>query len=208
MKLLTTVIIIFWSYVVSAQSNYKAIEKAIDDKYYTKGISGEQWYKSLQTDAGYLGADFSLWFERKTDITSKTNKNTLELIFERNFQITAKNGNKYARLSLNNNTNKPIDIERIDATLANVQEYFLLNNKWVSGRKNETSTCGNSYFSVQLAPRQRWELELENQSLAEGKVPVKYKIAIKVGDVYIESNVVTMHLFENQYKRLMSDRLL
>jgi hypothetical protein len=114
------------------------------------------------------------------------------------------NGNKFAKVYLLNNTTDSVEIARIDATLANVQEYFFVNNKWITFRKNGTSTCGNSYFKSKLAPNRQLALELNNEVLTDGKNKIPYKISILIGAQLIESNVIQVYLHNNQLRRMMT----
>jgi hypothetical protein len=203
MRLMFTFILSCGVSLSFAQTNWTNIEKEINRDYNEKLITPAEWYLKLRKEAGSINSSFSLWVEKNEQIRSNSDKK-IKLYFINNFQITAPNGNKYAQLYLENTTGDSVSIARIDATLANVQEYFYLNNKWTKGRKNGTSTCGNSYYNEKLATATRMVLNLNNDELVGGNKEVNYKIMITIGNEIIESNVIKVHLFSNQYKRLLS----
>lgn len=184
-----------------AQTNWSAIENKLNTQREQKRISSNGWHSKLKKDAGHFDR-LSLWVKNEDEIANKSGEK-IQLYFPTNFQIVMPNGNKYAKAYLINNTTDSIEIARIDATLANVQEYFLIKNKWIAFRKNGTSTCGNSYFSNKLAPNHQLSLELSNDVLTDGNNKIPYKISILLGTRLIECNVIQVKLHDSQLKRMM-----
>lgn len=202
LKRLFIIFIITLTYISSfAQTNWSAIEDVLNFQRETHKISDNEWYAKLKKDAGHFDR-LSLWVKSEETLSKKKSNNKIQIYFPEKFQIVIPNGNKYAKVYLENNTADSIDISRIDATLANVQEYFLINNKWIAFRKNGTSICGNSYFTNKLAPNKQLNLELSNDCLTEGKNKVAYKITILLENQLLESNVIQVYLYDSQLKRM------
>ncbi len=186
------------------QQRWAAITANLNQKFETNEISGEEWVSGLRKQAGYLGP-LKLWFKSEVAIVKTTNP-SLKLLFNTEFQEVMPNGNKYAKVELINNTSDSVTIERIDATVANVQEYFFINRKWVSFRQNHTSTCGNSYYRNTLAPYHKINLQLENNDLTDGENKVKYKISITLGGQLVISNVIVVKMHDNQIARVLEGK--
>ncbi len=205
MKLVFFILLFTWSVGSFAQTNWAEIENDLSKKLAHKEISANEWYAKMKSKAGHFGS-FSLWVEE--EILSKREKpeENITLHFPKDFQIIAKNGNKFAKVYLENNASDSLEIQRIDATIANVQEFFLVKGKWLAFRKNHTSTCGNSYFDSKLAPNHQLVLALDNDVLVGGKNAIKYKIGIMLGKKWVESNVITVHLHNTQLKRMLESK--
>jgi hypothetical protein len=184
-----------------AQKDWSAIENDLYKQKEQKKISSGEWYSKLKKDAGHFGR-LSLWVEDESEISDKSTEK-IKLYFPSDFKVVMPNGNTFAKAYLINNTADSIEIARIDATLANVQEYYFIKNKWVAFRTNGTSTCGNSYFSNKLPPNRQLSLELTNDILTDGAKKIPYKISILIGSQQIESNIITVKLHDTQLKRMM-----
>ncbi|TKB98443.1 hypothetical protein [Pedobacter cryotolerans] len=184
-----------------AQKDWSAIESDLYRQMTDKKITTEEWSFRLRKDAGYFDR-LSLWVEDESEISDKSTEK-IKLYFPADFKVVMPNGNTFAKAYLLNNTADSIEIARIDATLANVQEYYFIKNKWVAFRTNGTSTCGNSYFSNKLPPNRQLTLELTNDILTDGTKKIPYKISIVIGSQQIESNVITVKLHDTQLKRMM-----
>jgi hypothetical protein len=202
MKLTLTIILSLLISSSFAQTNWASIEREIALKRDEGRITSGEWYQLLKKDAGSLTSQFSLWVEDDEKIPVPTKEKKLKLYFAKDFQISMPNGNKFAQLFLENHTENAIEIPRIDATIANVQEYFFIGGNWIKGRTNHTSTCGNSYFNKALGAGDRLNLHLNNDSLVEGDKKVSYKITVTIGNKVIESNVIKIRLYKNQLTRL------
>ncbi len=188
-----------------AQTNWDKIENDLSKKLEQKEININEWYAKRKSKAGHFGP-FSLWVEEENSSKREKSLENVNLYFPKDFQIVAENGSKFARIYLENNTSDSLEIQRIDATLANVQEFFLVKGKWLAFRKNHTSTCGNSYFDSKLAPNHQLILSLDNDVLVEGRNAIKYKIGIMLGKRWVESNIITVHLHNSQLKRMLESR--
>lgn len=109
---------------------------------------------------------------------------------------------------LENHSDSEFIIQRIDATIGHISEYFLIDNKWIEGRSNYKAMCGNSYYSVKFKAKQRVYFQLGNRLFKKDKNNTKYKVAIQLKgsygnpDVIVESNVIEVSLLENQRNRL------
>lgn len=184
-----------------AQKDWSAVQSDLYDQMTKKKITTEEWSSRLRKDAGYFDR-LSLWVEEENEIINKSGEK-IQLYFPADYKVVMPNGNTYAKAYLLNNTTDSIEIERIDATLANVREYFFIKNKWIAFRTNGTSTCGNSYFSNKLPPNRQLSLELTNDILTDGRKKIPYKISILIGAQQIESNVITVKLHNAQLKRMI-----
>lgn len=188
--------------VVCGQTNWVSIETKITQELNEKKISADEWYLKLMKETGRF-SDLKLWtLKEKTEKITETAKNEVKLYFPKNFQLVKANGNKYAKVYLENATTNSVEVSRIDATIGNVQEYFLIDSKWVMFRENSTSSCGNSYFTSLLPPGERLLLELDNHFLVDGPNKLSYKIKVLIGQQWIVSNVIKVGLYESQLKRL------
>ena len=202
MKLVFFILLFSLSVASFAQTNWSEIENDLSKKLERKEINTNEWYSKLKSKAGHFGS-FSLWVEEEILSKREKSEENITLHFPNDFQIIAENGNKFAKVYLKNNTSDSLEIQRIDATIANVQEFFLVKDKWLAFRKNHTSSCGNSYFDSKLAPNHQLVLALDNDVLVGGENAIKYKIRIMFGKKWVESNVITVHLYNSQLKRML-----
>ena len=131
------------------------------------------------------------------------NETNIRIYFPDNFYVEGINGNKYAKGYLENNTLNNIEVDRIDSTIDYVQEYFLINGKWISGQENGKSSCGNSYFKKELKAKSQIEFQLTISDLVYGNIKVPFKIVMTINGKKIESNVIEVNLFESQIKNLI-----
>ncbi len=112
------------------------------------------------------------------------------------------------QMYLENHSDEEFIMQRIDATIGKMTEYFLIDNKWIKGRSNSMSSCGNSYFDVKLGSKQRIYFHLGNALMKKENNNVEYKLAIELKGTngnpssVIESNVIEVSLLDNQKKRL------
>ncbi|MEE1944270.1 hypothetical protein VRU48_04075 [Pedobacter sp. KR3-3] len=206
LKKLLILLLVLCSYGLQAQTNFRQIEIALGKQRNEQKISDNEYYSRLKSEAGVL-SELNLWIESEDTIVVKSGTKKLSLRFPEKFQIVMPNGNKYAQAYLQNNTSDSLHIARIDATINKVKEYFFINKKWVAYRTNGTSTCGNSYFDSKLAPHRQLTLHLDNEDLTKGKNKIKYKIQINLGNQVIESNVITVRLYDSQLKRITESTL-
>ncbi len=206
LKKLLFLLLLCYSHSLLGQTNWHQIEIALSKQRDEQQISSDEYYARLKSEAGILN-ELNLWIKSEDTVAAKSDRRKLILYFPKKFQIVMPNGNKYAQAYLQNNTSDPLNIARIDATMDKVREYFFINKKWVPFRKNGTSTCGNSYFERKLAPNKQLTLYLDNEALTKGKNKIKYKIQINLGDQVIESNVITVHLYDSQLKRITESTL-
>jgi hypothetical protein len=90
----------------------------------------------------------------------------------------------------------------MDATLDGIESELYLKNTWVKVKENRAATCGNSYWTQKLEPNEYLSIQIENHDIALGKVKVRQKIKLKLGDQVLESREVKALLFPNQLKSL------
>jgi len=174
-------------------------------------ITGEEWYM-LKLQAGELSKEFSSWvkYDDQVDINSelyKSLKNKTGLIFHipANYQVIKPNGNRYIQTYLFNLTDSIVSLPRMDATIDYIESELYLNNNWVKVKETRSATCGNSYWIQKLEPNEYLSIQIENHDLTLGKVKVRQKIKLKVGNQVLESREVKALLFPNQLKLLMDN---
>ncbi|PTX44657.1 hypothetical protein C8P64_0639 [Christiangramia gaetbulicola] len=195
-------LILFISIYSYGQVDYEEIESELWTKLNNKEITTKEWYIAKMKDAGSLNNNFSAWF-RNIDSLTKNSNHQIKLYFENDYQIEKKNGNRYARMILENNRNKEIPIDRIDSTIDNLQEYFFITGNWIPGRKNSKSSCGNSYYTQPLAPHNKLIFDLENSELNLGENKIPYKVTIEINGEIVESNIINVNLYDSQLQRLI-----
>lgn len=97
------------------------------------------------------------------------------------------NGNKYIIAYLINFSSDTVDVPRADATIANSSTRVLVSKNWLLFQKSAGSSCGNSYWTMKLAPKHYIILQIENTE-NNGTVRVPFKAIINVNHKNIESN--------------------
>jgi hypothetical protein len=202
MTKITLIIFSFISLPLFCQTNFEKIESDLWEKLDKKEITTAEWYDSKMKEAGSLNGQFSAWYKDIKPIKDYL-KSQILFYFIDNFQIEEKNGNQYARMFLENRTNESIEIDRIDSTIDNLQEYFYINDKWIPGRKNGKSSCGNSYYTQIVKPNTRLIFDIENAPLTKGEIEVPYKVEININGQTVETNIIKVKLYDSQLKRLI-----
>jgi hypothetical protein len=181
---------------------------SLDLKLQRGEITGEDWY-ILKLQAGEFSEDLSAWvqYDDQVDVNSKLFKSLKKksgLIFHipAKYQVIKTNGNRYIQAYLFNLTDSTLTLPRMDATLDGIESELYLNNNWIRVKQNSNSTCGNSYWTQKLEPNEYLSIQIENHDIALGKVKVRQKIKLKLGDQVLESREVKALLFPNQLKSL------
>jgi len=203
MKQFYAILLFFWATLAAwAQTD------SLDLKLQRGEITGEDWY-ILKLQAGEFSEDLSAWvqYDDQVDVNSKLFKSLKKksgLIFHipAKYQVIKTNGNRYIQAYLFNLTDSTLTLPRMDATLDGIESELYLNNTWVKVKENRTATCGNSYWNQKLEPNEYLSIQIENHDIALGKVKVRQKIKLKLGDQVLESREVKALLFPNQLKSL------
>ena len=203
MKQFYAILLFFWATLAAwAQTD------SLDLKLQRGEITGEDWY-ILKLQAGEFSEDLSAWvqYDDQVDVNSKLYKSLKKksgLIFHipAKYQVIKTNGNRYIQAYLFNLTDSTLTLPRMDATLDGIESELYLNNTWVKVKENRAATCGNSYWTQKLEPNEYLSIQIENHDIALGKVKVRQKIKLKLGDQVLESREVKALLFPNQLKSL------
>ena len=171
-------------------------------------ITGKEWYLGI-LKLGKVSDDVNGWvkYDDQVDVNSKLFKSLKKksgLIFHipAKYQVIKTNGNRYIQAYLFNLTDSTLTLPRMDATLDGIESELYLNNNWIRVKQNSNSTCGNSYWTQKLEPNEYLSIQIENHDIALGKVKVRQKIKLKLGDQVLESREVKALLFPNQLKSL------
>jgi hypothetical protein len=174
-------------------------------------ITGEEWYLGT-LKLGNVSEEAYGWvkYDDQVDVNSKLYKSLKKksgLIFHipNEYQVIKTNGNRYIQAYLFNLTDSTIQIPRMDATLDGVETELYLNNTWVKVKETKPASCGNSYWTQKLEPNTYLSIQIDNHDITLGKVKVRQKIKLKVGDQVLESREVKAFLFPNQLKLLMDN---
>ncbi len=175
-------------------------------------ITGEEWYLGL-LKLGQVSDDVNGWvqYDDQVDVNSKLFKSLKKksgLIFHipNEYQVIKTNGNRYIQAYLFNLSDSIVTLPRLDATLDGIESELYLNNTWVKVKETKPASCGNSNWSQKLEPNTYLSIQIENHDIALGKVKVRQKIKLKVGDQVLESREVKALLFPNQLK-LLTEKL-
>ncbi|WP_026708542.1 hypothetical protein [Flavobacterium frigidarium] len=161
----------------------------------------EKYCADSQQKGNFFRVAAVVFNEEQTQTTGE--ETNIRIYFPENFYVEGVNGNKYAKGYLENNTLNNIEVNRIDSTIDFVQEYFLINDKWISGQENGKSDCGNSYFKKELKAKRKIEFQLSISDLVYGNIKVPFKIVMTINGKKVESNVIEVNLFESQIKNLI-----
>ncbi len=130
---------------------------------------------------------------------SKFKGNDVRLLFAEDPYLKTENGNKYIKAFLANYSKDSVSVPRSDATIAKVITEVLLKNQWSLFQKKIGASCGNSYWTMVLAPGHFVELQIEDKT--EGSVKVPFRVSLKTDKLSITSNMIFIYASE---KRLES----
>lgn len=185
-----------------ADSLYRQLERG--------EITGEEWYLGT-LKLGKVSDDVNAWvqYEDQVAVNSKLYKSLPKksgLIFHipKEYQVIKANGNRYIQAYLFNLSDSTVTLPRLDATLDGIESELYLNDTWVKVKETKPASCGNSYWSQKLEPNTYLSIQIDNHDIALGKVKVRQKIKLKVGDQVLESREVKALLFPNQLKFLVN----
>ena len=175
-------------------------------------ITEKEWYLGT-LKLGQVSDDANGWvqYDDLVDVNSKLYKSLKKksgIIFHipNKYQVIQSNGNRYIQAYLFNLTDSTIEIPRMDATIYPIESEFYLNKNWVKVKENTSSTCGNSYWVQKLAPNSYLSIQISNHDISFGKIKVRQKVKLKLGDQVLESREVKALLFPNQLK-LLTEKL-
>ncbi|MBM3427084.1 MAG: hypothetical protein FJX97_08840 [Bacteroidetes bacterium] len=184
-----------------ADSLYRQLERG--------EITEEEWYLGT-LKLGKVSDDVNAWvqYEDQVAVNSKLYKSLKKksgLIFHipKEYQVIKANGNRFIQAYLFNLTDSTVTLPRMDATLDGFESVLYLNNTWVKVGETKPASCGNSYWSQKLEPNTYLSIQLENHDITHGKVKVRQKIKLKIGDQVLESKEIKALLFPNQLKFLV-----
>lgn len=175
-------------------------------------ITGEEWYLGI-LKLGQVSDDANGWvkYDDQVDVNSKLYKSLKKksgLIFHipNEYQVIMTNGNRYIQAYLFNLTDSIVTLPRMDATLDGVESELYLNHTWVKVKETKSASCGNSYWTQKLEPNNYLSIQIDNHDITLGKVKVRQKVKLKLGDQVLESREVKALLFPNQLK-LLTEKL-
>lgn len=127
----------------------------------------------------------------KSQYLSKFKGSNVQLLFAQDPYFKTENGNKYIRAFLANYSTDSVSVPRSDATIAKVITEVSLKNQWNLFQKKIGSSCGNSYWSMKLAPGHFIELQIEDKTKGPLKVP--FRVSLQTEKSSITSNVIFIY---------------
>tara|TARA_R110002111_G_scaffold258820_1_gene328206 strand:+ start:435 stop:1058 length:624 start_codon:yes stop_codon:yes gene_type:complete len=203
MKTSIYIIFLFFTITISSQTNWTEIESQLWKQKENGDISLSEWYLNLKMEAGSITRDLSPWYKKNELIEPNDSDNEIKLFFPKDYQIEKENGNKYAKLYIDNNSKDTINVKTTSSLIRGITEYYMIDNSWIKGRNsnNVFLICGNGY-DLKIAPENRAYILIGNEPLTSGDNKIKYKLILEIDDKEIESNTIEVSLFENQIKRL------
>ncbi|MBO9641089.1 MAG: hypothetical protein J7576_23165 [Siphonobacter aquaeclarae] len=107
------------------------------------------------------------------------------------------NGNTYVRAFLINTTEDSVPFDRQDATLSCTTSEVFLDNVWKTMEISPSASCGNSYWTMSLAPAHFLHLHKEFWYLP-GSIPVRYRIRLKNKALDLVSNEIQVLITPKQ----------
>jgi hypothetical protein len=166
------------SFSVSAQNNAKAVDEIVWERYTTAWV---------EKDAENIEQK-----EIKTDkVLAKLPFKGVQLYIPQNPNITMLNGNKYIKAFLINNTKDSLVLNRIDATIG-IKTEIKIDGEWKLFQVNSGSSCGNSYFTKKLPPKNYLFLNVENRG--EGSIQVPYRLIVYIDKKPVVSNETMVYV--------------
>ena len=209
MKLIILILTVLLSTsTVLSQNKWERIEIDLIKQYRNKEITLQEYKARIRKEAGSIGGLLQAWHETTDTLETASENQEIKLYFAEDLIIKKGKTSVYMQMYLENHSNEEFIMQRIDATIGKIIEYFLIDNKWIKGRSNHMSMCGNSYFDVKFESKQRVYFQLGNRLFKKGENNTKYKVVIELKGtnenrrVFIESNVIEVALLSNQRKRL------
>lgn len=128
-------------------------------------------------------------------------KKNIFLYIPNHFYIQEKNGNEYFQFFIVNNSADTIQIPRIDKVINNISSFISTGDtsKWISFQQTTMFVdCGNSYWTMKLAPKTAIESQIECDYLNLGDTTVDYRLELSLGKQTITSNRIKVNLMRKQ----------
>lgn len=107
------------------------------------------------------------------------------------------NGNTFVRAFLLNTTETAVPFDRQDATLSSTTSEVFLDNTWKTMEVSRSASCGNSYWTMSLAPHRFLRLH-KDFSYLPGSIPVRYRIRLKNKTLDLVSNEIQVLITPKQ----------
>ncbi|MFD1293840.1 hypothetical protein ACFQ5N_08340 [Lutibacter holmesii] len=165
--------------------------------------------KKMNFEMDFIWRNINGWFKKteSIDYNSELIKSlkTKEGVFmhiPKDYQIVSENKGIYMEVYLFNFTNDTIKIPRIDATIGNLETKVEKDKKWETLHTTFGSSCGNSYWTMELPPNQYILFHSNTISHSKGDLEVEMKIQLKTKDLTIESNLIKIKTYKGLYERL------
>ncbi len=199
----TQILILLWLFSISSfgQDHWEKKEHQLLLQWKEGQISSKMVHLKMEKEAGKIANRLKAWYIQAVELDNPANSG-ISLSFITDSIDVAESTSEYLKMTFINDTDKALTIQRFDATIGGVQEFFFIDGIWVVNREKRIYICGNSYFQKKLKPFSQLDFKVRNRGLIPGEIEVDYKIVMAVEDEKYESSVIKVKLYENQYKRL------
>lgn len=120
------------------------------------------------------------------------------------YYITEKNGNEYFRFFIANNSRDTISIPCLDAVVNNISTSISTpsdsdSKQWLPFQQTDMLVmCGNSRWTMKLAPRNAVESRIESSYIGLGDTKVNYRLELTLDDETYISNSIDVYLMNKQ----------
>jgi hypothetical protein len=128
------------------------------------------------------------------------NKVSLVLLSKDSMVVTSAYGNGYLKFYLLNDADSVATISRADATLTGITSEVLKNNQWQLFQEGINASCGNSYWSQKLAPKQALAVKYDHAESGLIKIPFRLKMVQEKRIVI--SNAIEINIDSASYSRV------
>jgi hypothetical protein len=133
------------------------------------------------------------------------NKVSLVLLSKDSMVITSANGNGYLKFYVLNDADSVATISRADAALTGVTSEVMKNNQWQFFQEGINASCGNSYWSQKLAPKQALVAQYDHAEM--GPIRISFRLKMTHGKQVLTSNAIEINLDSTSYKMIGAKRI-
>jgi hypothetical protein len=148
-------------------------------------------------------------YEKKIPVDSNTlieciglNRNDVFIYIPHQFYLKEKKGNEYFRFFIVNNTDDTLAIPRIDAVIDSIRSSvsaLTTPDNWISYQETSRLVeCGNSFWTMKLAPHTAMESRLDSYYMNMGDTTFNYRIEMLLPGRKIVSNPIQINLMRKQ----------
>jgi hypothetical protein len=165
-------------------------------------------YLGLFSNNDYVNTEAKGWVERvigldsldQTYIKHSLAKRLSLVLLPIKNQVITKNGNRYLKCYLVNNTDTTSSINRSGATISDLNSEVRVKNKWVSFQTDKAATCTRSFWIQKLNKKYSLDINFVWQFLGEVTLPLR--LVYKHQGKLIYSNQIDVKVPDEVYHEL------